>query len=135
MAATPSFPMPFDTTPCKVWCAQDGGVDAYGNRVVAFNENPDWEGECVYSPAWSGKPDTYDDRDQQRPNGDRVTLTVFLPKSFALDIRGGRIAVCPTDDPVLSAQVFDVVGQPFSFPRSNTPGDYSWAVEAGERLG
>lgn len=127
--------MPFDTTLCKVWVAVDGGVDAYGNQVVTYNVEPDWEGQCVYAPAQSHFPDTRDDRDQTRPYGDEAKLTVFLPKTFSLNIRNGRIAVYPPDDPIVSGVVFDVIGAPYSFPRSNTPGDYSWMVIAGDRLG
>ena len=38
--------------------------------------------------------------------------------------------VHPEDDAALSAMRFSVVGDPISYPRANTPGDYSWAVEA-----
>lgn len=135
MVPTPSFPMPFETVPCSIWLARDGGTDAYNNQVVEYADEPDWTGRCVYTPGRTRYDDTDDDFEQGRPHGDESELTVYLPKSLALDVRNGRIAVYPPDDQVLSGRVFDIVGQPYSFPRAAVPGDFSWAIEAGERLG
>lgn len=135
MVAIPSFPMPFEPVPCAVWLAHDGGLDAYGNQIITYPVKPDWEGLCVYSPANSYYPRTRDEIEEGRPYGDEVRICVFLPKTFSLDIREGIVAVYPADDAIISGKKWKVIGQPLSFSRANTPGDYSWFLEAGEHLG
>ena len=127
--------MPFAPVPCAVWCAQDGGTDSYGNQIIAYNSEPDWTGLCVYSPANSYYPRTREEIEEGRPHGDEVHMCFFLPKTFSLDIRGGIIAAYPDDDDRVRGRLWDVIGDPISFMRTNTPGDYSWFLEAGEHLG
>ena len=134
MAATPNFPMPFETCPCAIWYPKESSPDAYGNVAVSYGEVPDWRGECVYSPGAS-RVDTANDIEQGRPTGAQVKLTLYLKKSFSHSLRKARVALYPKDDAVLRGRVFEVVGEPFSYPRSNTPGDYSWAVEVGDVVG
>lgn len=130
MAATPSFPMPFETVDCRVWVPVESAEDAYGNVNAVYAEKPSWTGRCVYSPSRTRYEQTSSDFEEGRPHGSRVTLTVYLPKSFSLPLHGARLAVYPTDDPYLRGKLFDVDGEPYSYMRSNTPGDYSWQVEA-----
>ena len=122
--------MPFDTVPCSVWLPVSSEADAYGNTTVAYNEKPDWNGRCVYSPSRTRYEQTSSDYEEGRPYGASVKLTVYLPKSLSLPLHEARIAVYPKDDPHLYGKLFDVDGEPYSFMRSNTPGDYSWQVEA-----
>lgn len=130
MAATPSFPMPFDTVECCVWIPSAQTEDAYGNTNYTYQALPDWTGPCVYSPSRTRYEQTSSDFEEGRPNGVNITLTVYLPKSFSLPLHNARLAVYPSDDPYLYGKLFDVDGEPFSYMRSNTPGDYSWQVEA-----
>lgn len=130
MAATPSFPMPFATVPCSVWLPVQSAEDAYGNVNHTYASWPDWTGRCVYSPSRTRYEQTANDFEEGRPHGSRVTLTVYLPKSFSLPLRGAQLAVYPPDDRHLYGKRFDVDGEPYSYMRANTPGDYSWQVEA-----
>lgn len=129
-----SYPMPFHAVPCSIWLAQDGGTDAYNNQVIEYNTDPDIETTCCYTPGTS-KPVTSDDIEDDRPHGDVATMTFYLPKSVNADLRSARIACYPTDDATLSGRLFDVVGNPYSYPRADTPGDYSWTIEGIEHLG
>ena len=122
--------MPFDTVPCCVWVPVSSTKDAYGNVNLSYSEWPSWRGACVYSPSRTRYEQTSSDFEEGRPHGANVTLTVYLPKTFSLPMHGARIAVYPKDDPYLYGKVFDVDGEPYSYMRSNTPGDYSWQVEA-----
>lgn len=130
----PNYPMPFRAVPCSIWLAQDGGTDAYNNQVIEYNTDPDITTVCVYTPGTS-KPSTSDDIEESRPYGDTATVTFYLPKSVSADLRNARIACYPTSDTALSGRLFDVVGNPYSYQRENTPGDYSWVVEGIEHLG
>lgn len=129
-----SRPMPFRSVPCRVWLAHEAERDAYGNRSVTYAEEPDIETRCCYAPGRS-RPDTEDDPDNGRPHGAIVTLTFYLPKDVDADLRLARIAAYPTDDATLYGRLFDVVGEPYSYPRMNVPGDYSWSVEGVAHLG
>ena len=134
MAATPNFPMPFESCPCAIWYPFESSPDAYSNKTVGYGKDPDWRGVCVYHPGAS-RADTSNDIEQGRPNGAEVKLTVYLKKTFSHSLRKARIAVYPMDDTTLSGRVFEVIGEPFSYSRTNTPGDYSWAVEVGDVVG
>lgn len=123
------FPMPFRSVPCSIWLPTWVGPDEYGNTVLEYGIEPDVETRCCYAPGYR-KPDTSDDIEEGRPYGDRATMTFFLPKDVDADLRMALIACYPPDDSVVSGKVFRVVGEPYSYPRANTPGDYSWAVEA-----
>lgn len=129
-----SFPMPFPRVPCKVWLPKYGEPDPYGNRLPTFTEEPDIETECAYAPGRS-RPETEDDIEDGRPHGTRTTLTFYLPKTVDADLHGARIACYPADDSTLSGQLFDVVGNPYSYQRGATPGDFSWSVEGVEHRG
>ena len=122
------MPMPFRSVPCSIWLAQYGGPDDYGNQTVTYGTAPDIETRCCYAPGRS-KPDTSDDIEDGRPQGAKVTMTFYLPKTVDADLRGAVIAAFPPDDQTLSGMRFKVVGEPYSYPRMNTPGDYSWSVE------
>lgn len=134
MAVTPNFLMPFETCPCAFWYPSESSPDAYGNTVVGYEEDPDWTGACVYHPG-SSRADTSNDIEQGRPNGAEVKVTLYLRKDFDHSLRKARVALYPTDDAVLCGRVFEVIGEPFSYSRQNTPGDYSWAVEVGDVVG
>ena len=123
-----SFPMPFRSVPCSIWLPTLGAKDDYGNQGRTYSESPDIQTRCVYAPGDS-KPQTGDDFEDGRPYGAEVTMTFFLPKTVDADLRGARISCSPPDDPTLSGLTFEVVGEPYSYPRANTPGDYSWRVE------
>ena len=127
--------MPFGTVPCKVWVPIESEEDAYGNRTPVYAEEPDWEGGCCYSPSRTRYMQTDDDIGDGRPHGASMTLTVYLPKSLDIEMRGARLAVLPPDDAYLSGRLFDVVGVPVSYHRASTPGDFSWQVEAVEHVG
>ena len=79
--------------------------------------------------------ETKDDIEDGRPHGARVTMLFYLPKTVDADLRDALIACYPTDDATLSGKQFEVVGDPFSYPRASTPGEYSWCVEAVRYLG
>ena len=129
-----SIPMPFEAVPCSIWLAHAAGRDAYGNEVVDYGEFPDLATRCVYAPG-EGLPDTENDIEDGRPHGARVSMTFFLPKTVVADLRGALIACYPPDDGALSGRKFKVVGEPYSYPRANTPGDYSWRVSGVTYLG
>lgn len=128
-----SFPMPFQAVPCAIWLPAHG-EDAYGNELPEYPEYPDILTQCVYTPG-TAKPSTSDDIEDGRPRGARVGMTFYLPKTVVADLRDALIACYPTDDAALSGAKFQVVGQPYSYPRQNVPGDYSWCVEAVTYLG
>lgn len=135
MAPTPNFLMPWPTTTCRVWLAKTEERDAYGNEYVTYDDDPDWEGECLY---WPGRARTLygtDDIEEGRPYGADVRLTVYLPKTFAHNPRKARVAVYPDDDAVISGHVYTVIGEPMSAPRALVPGQYSWQIEAGDHVG
>lgn len=127
-------PMPWAPVPCSIWLPTWGPRDPYGNQNATYAEEPSIVTTCCYAPGFS-KPDTYDDYDEDRPHGTETRLTFYLPKTLDADLRGARIACHPSDDASLAGRRFDVVGDPHSFPRANTPGDYSWCVEGVESLG
>ena len=126
--------MPFSPVPCSIWLAHFGEPDGYGNPLPEYSDSPDMETTCVYAPGTS-EPETLDDFEDGRPHGASVTMTFFLPKTLDADLRGALIACHPSDDAALSALRFRVVGEPFSYPRANTPGDYSWRVSGVTYLG
>lgn len=127
--------MPWAPVPCSVWLPHfDGWPDVYGNERPTYTDEPDVVTTCCYAPGWQ-TADTYDDFDEERPYGDRASMTFFLPKTFDADLRGAIIACSPSDDTTLASRKFDVVGTPYSYMRANTPGDYSWAVRGVEHLG
>ena len=126
--------MPFKSVPCKIWLPTQGDEDAWGNAADTYSEEANIETTCVYTPGTSS-PDTENDIEDGRPHGARVTMTFYLPKTVDADLRDALIACYPTDDAQLSGKKFEVVGEPYSYPRANTPGDYSWCVEAVAWLG
>lgn len=129
-----SFPMPFSSVPCGIWLAHHGEPDAYGNEPVEYGDCPDIKTSCVYAPGGSA-PDTSNDIEDGRPHGAAVSMTFFLPKTVSANLRGALIACYPPDDRDLCGRRFKVVGEPFSYPRANTPGDYSWCVSGVTYLG
>ena len=129
-----SFPMPFASVPCKIWLAHESEEDEWGNREITYGEQPDIETRCVYAPGRQ-RPETADDIEEGRPEGARVAMTFYLPKEVDADLRGALSACQPQSDLALCAMRFKVVGQPFSYQRENTPGDYSWCVEGVAYLG
>lgn len=136
MAAMPSFRMPFERVPCKVWFpVEPAQPDSYGNVPVTYATQPDWEGECCYSPFKGSSTRTDDDIEQGRPNGDEVTMYFYLPKTFDHSLRKAKIAAYPDDDSMVYGREFYVIGEPFSAHRPNTPGDFSWEVRAGDHVG
>lgn len=127
--------MPFRPVPCEIWLPIEGERDDFGNAPATFAEQPDIETTCCYAPGGQS-PDTDQDIDIDRPGGDVLRMTFFLPKSMvSSDLRGAQIACLPPDDPWLSGRRFDVEGAPVSYPRGNTPGDYSWEVKGVAHLG
>ena len=129
-----SVHMPFIPSPCFIWLPMASEADAYGNENVSYAEKPDITTVCCYTPGTS-RPTTSDNIEDGRPHGASVAMTFFLPKTVDADLRGAIIAVAPSDDAALAARRFKVVGEPFSYPRANTPGDYSWCVEGVTYLG
>ena len=126
--------MPFRSVPCSIWLAHATTRDSYGNESPAYEVEPDLATRCVYAPG-GASPDTADDIEDGRPLGARVAMTFFLPKTVDADLRDALIACWTPDDAALSGRKFKVVGKPYSYPRANTPGDYSWRVEGVEFLG
>ena len=122
-----SFPMPFTPVPCSIWLAERES-DEWGNDVVTYNQEPDMVTHCLYSPG-GRTPDTSDDFESGRPHGATVPMTFYLPKSVDADLREALISCSPPSDAALSGKVFRVVGEPYSYPRENVPGDYSWVIE------
>lgn len=129
-----SFPMPFRSVPCAIWLAHEGEPDEWYNAPVTYATDPDIVTECVYTPGTS-KPETADDIEDGRPHGARVGMTFYLPKTVDADLRDAVIACYPPDDQALHSKKFLVVGEPYSYPRMNVPGDYSWCVEGVAYLG
>ena len=123
-----SFPMPFPTVPCAIWLAHRDGQDSYGNEQVTYSEHPDVVTECAYAPGYRS-PDTAADIEDARPQGVTTTMTVFLPKTLNVDLRGALLSIVAPDDAALGKKRFAVVGEPHSYMRSATPGQFSWAVE------
>lgn len=131
----PNFPMPFASVPCSIWLPHPATTaDAYGNYPVSYNETADVETTCVYAPGKS-MPNTASDIEDDRPHGTRDFMTFFLPKNVDADLTGALIAAYPADDTTVSGKRYIVQGSPYSYMRSNTPGDYSWAVVGAEYLG
>ena len=124
-----SRPMPFRSAPCSIWLPTYGDPDEYNNVVPTYGVEADVETRCCYAPG-NQRPNTADDIEEGRPYGDRATVTFYLPKTLDADLRGALIACYPTDDATVSGRLFSVVGEPYSYSRANTPGDYSWCVEA-----
>ena len=129
-----SFPNPFESVPCKIWLPTQEEPDEWGNRADAYAEEADIETKCCYAPGYA-RPETVDDIEDGRPHGARATMLFFLPKTVDADLRDALIACYPPDDAHLSGKKFEVVGDPFSYPRASTPGEYSWCVEAVTHLG
>ena len=129
-----SFPMPFAAVPCSIWLANEGTADEWNNVPTEYAEKADIETTCLYTPG-TAKPDTSDDIEDGRPHGAISTMTFYLPKTVSADLRDALIACYPPDDAILSGKVFKVVGEPQSYPRANTPGDYSWCVKGVTHLG
>ena len=129
-----SFPNPFESVPCKIWLPVQQEEDEWGNANDAYADDADIETHCCYSPGYA-RPETRDDIEDGRPHGARVPMMFYLPKTVDADLRGALIACYPPDDAHLSGRRFKVVGEPFSYPRASTPGDYSWCVEAVTYLG
>lgn len=129
-----SFPMPFHAVPCSIWLAHESEPDEWNNVNVEYSDEPDIVTTCVYAPG-TYFPNTYNDIEDGRPTGVRAELTFFFKKSLDCDMRGALISCSPPGDATLASKRFKVVGTPFSFPRQDTPGDYSWCVEAVTFLG
>ena len=128
-----SFPMPWMWCVCRIWLPTVTR-DSYGNEVREYVDAPDIVTHCVYTPGDS-TDDTASDIEDGRPEGAVERMTFFLPKSLHADLRGAMIAAYPADDPEVSGVKYDVVGNPRSYPRANTPGDYSWRVVGVRYLG
>lgn len=125
-----SMPMPFTPDPCQIWLPTWGEPDLYGNARPEYGEDPDIETTCCWAPGHSA-PDTSDDIEEDRPHGDVARFTFYLPKTLDADLRSALIA---TPGALGGAQL-SVEGTPTSYMRGNTPGDYSWCVEAVTYLG
>lgn len=126
--------MPWAAVPCSIWLPTWGDPDAYGNQNPTYAEEPSITTTCCYAPGYA-RPDTSDDYEEDRPHGTETRLTFYLPKTLDADLRAARIACHPSDDASLAGRRFEVVGDPHSYMRGNTPGDYSWCVEGVEILG
>lgn len=120
--------MPFKAVPCSIWLPVWEQRDAYGNSSPTYYLEPDLRTECCYAPG-DRRPDTADDIEDGRPYGAEVALTLFFKKSLDTDLRHAVVELYPPTDKALSGQRFEVVGEPYSYPRENTPGDYSWCVK------
>lgn len=127
-------PMPFPSCPCRIWLPHWGEPDAYNNSYPEYAEEPDITTTCCYAPGYA-RAETSDEREQGAPFADGVRMMFFLPKTLDADLRSARIACVPPDDESLAALTFDIVGEPYSYPRAATPGDYSWMVEGVAHLG
>lgn len=127
-------PMPFRAVPCAIWLPHLEGRDMYGNTRPSYGEEPDIETTCCYAPGRSS-PMTSDDIEDGRPDGDEERMLFFLPKGLSADLRGARMAAMPPDDPYVASVRYAVEGEPRSYPRMNTPGDYSWCVTGVRVLG
>lgn len=130
----PNLRMPFRAVPCKIWLPTQGEEDAWNNKADVYADEADIETVCVYTPG-TMRPDTANDIEDGRPHGTRVAMTFYLPKSVDADLRDALIACFPPDDAQLYGKKFEVIGNPYSYSRANTPGDYSWCVEAVTYLG
>lgn len=126
--------MPFKSVPCSIWLPQWGAEDDYGNRNPTYGTEPDIETRCCYAPG-DRTQDTDDDIEDGRPYGDVLVVDFFLPKEVDADLRQAIIACHPANDSLMNGRTFRVVGQPLSYSRENTPGDYSWRVRGVEHLG
>jgi len=126
--------MPFASVPCYIWLAHTNTRDAYGNTGVTYADVPDITTFCCYAPG-NAKPDTQDDIEVGRPYGANVAVTFYLPKNVTEDLRDALISCADVTDPVISGRRFKVVGEPHSYMRDNTPGDYSIVVDGVEYLG
>ena len=129
-----SFPMPFRAVPCAIWLAKSGEPDQWNNAPTEYGTEPDIVTESCYAPGTS-KPSTSDDIEDGRPHGARGAMTFYLPKDLDADLREAIIACYPPDDSTLNGKKFVIVGEPYSYSKANTPGDYSWCVEGVAYLG
>ena len=130
MAAIPSFAMPFESVPCRIWLARESSEDVYGNKNVYYADDPDIVTECVYAPGWTENDGTASDIEEGRPYGVSSDVSFFLKKSVSADLRRAKIAAYPSDDATMYGREWLVLDYPMSKMRANTPGDYSWFVRA-----
>lgn len=127
--AVVSFKMPFHAVDATFYPPTYGEPDAFGNPAQVFDEANKVETKACYAPV-----ETADEITDGRPHADGITLDLYLPKTFATDIRGAKV-VLATGDAVIDALDFMVEGVPVSYDRTATPGDYSWVVRVVENLG
>lgn len=121
--------MPVHTVPCQIWLPRWGARDAWGNVRPTYPAEPDMTVEC-FTFQGDSRPDTADDISEERPHGDGERRTFCLRKDFDADLRAARMA-CPT----VADRTYEVEGVPASYPRDDTPGDFSWWVEGVAILG
>lgn len=126
--------MPFEPCPCAIYFPMYGDEDEYGNALPEYGPQSCWKGVALYSPG-SNRAETADDHEQGRPNGAEAKLTVYLPKTFDRSLREAKVVLSPKDDAYVRGREWAVIGDPMSYMRANTPGDYSWAVEVGDWVG
>ena len=124
-----SYPMPFPRVPITFYLPTWTERDAYGNTVATYSDENTAVCEGSYAPR-----DPADDIEDGRPNGETVKLRLYLPKTFAADIRAARVELS-SGDPLIDAGEYIVIGEPVSFMRDATPGDMSWYVEVADYVG
>lgn len=124
-----SFRMPFPRVPITFIPPTYGERDAFGNQVETYDEDNAITVDGCYAIG-----DTTDDIEEDRPHGERVLVTCYLPKTFNADIRN---AICRIggNDALVSAQKFKVQGIPLSYMRDAVPGDMSTVVRLVEYAG
>ena len=124
-----SFKMPFPRVPVTFWLPTFGEPDSYGNQVPTYDD-----GNTITALASYTISDTADDIEDDRPLGDVLRVTLYLPKDFSADLRSAKCKI-GTTDPFLASLTFRVIGVPTSYMREAVPGDMSTVVRLVEYVG
>lgn len=109
----------FSTMPVDVYQQVAAGTDDMNNTLYEWAEPVTVEG-CLVQPGSTS------DLNAERPEGDRITLTVHIPKTAqALSYRGAKLYI---GEPYTG--YYMVVGDPVPYMEGNTPTDWVMPVEA-----
>lgn len=105
----------------EVGVPSDGAKDPFGAPARSYA----WE----KVPNVLVAPGATSDLDETRPDGVEVAYTLYLPKTFAGDLRGCRVRVRGEE------REYAVVGDPKRYPDALTPGDWNMQAEVARADG
>lgn len=105
----------------------DGGHDDMGNEVDGVPKHVEVANVLV-APGSS----FYDLTGALRTNGDACDITLYLPKAAQpISLRGATVSIPKT----APGRTFSVIGNPFHYPTSLCPTDWSCVVKCKEVQG